>query len=108
MRPLFRLATDDSSPAGLFQWMGKGSLLIPVPLLFAFYLFTTNKNLFLRFAFAFFVINIIGFIIYYLHPAAPPWYVQQHGFQFIATGKSDAAGLLRTDAILGIPLFENI
>ena len=47
---------------------------MPLPLFFAFYLYSKNKNLFLRFCMAFFIVNCIGFIIYYIHPAAPPWY----------------------------------
>src|SRR4051812_4714774 len=57
---------------------------VPVPLLFASYLFFKNRPLFLRFAVAFFVVNMIGFVIYYIYPAAPPWYVQEHQFNFIA------------------------
>src|ERR1700744_3576479 len=56
---------------------------IPVPLAFAAYLFFTNRRRqFLLFSLTFVLVNFIGFIIYYLYPAAPPWYVQYNGFIF--------------------------
>ncbi len=81
---------------------------IPVPLMFAFFLFKKRPALYLRFALAFFLTNIVGFIIYYLHPAAPPWYVNLHGFILDESTKSYAAGLLRFDHLAGIKLFENM
>lgn len=81
---------------------------VPVPLMFAFYLFKKYPAQFLHFALAFFVTNIIGFIIYYLIPAAPPWYVELHGFQLDAHTKSYAAGLLRFDSMAGIHLFQEM
>src|SRR5882762_7593637 len=55
---------------------------IPLPLAFAGYLFYKDKNAFFRFALTFLLVNLLGFVIYYVYPAAPPWYVQQYGFQF--------------------------
>jgi hypothetical protein len=81
---------------------------VPLPLIFSLFLFWKNKNLFLRFSMAFFVVNIIGFIIYYTHPAAPPWYYAIHGGELITDTKSNAAGLLRFDQYFGIHLFEGI
>ncbi len=81
---------------------------VPLPLIFAFYLYAVNKNLFLRFFMAFFIVNIIGFIIYYLHPAAPPWYYEIHGPALNTQTKSYAAGLLRFDHFFGIHLFEGM
>ena len=81
---------------------------MPLPLLFAFYLYFKNKNLFLRFCMAFFIVNIFGFIIYYAHPAAPPWYYLEHGNLLDVNTKSNAAGLLRFDQFFGINLFENL
>ena len=81
---------------------------IPLPLLFAFYLYYKNKNLFLRFCMAFFLVNCIGFVIYYLHPAAPPWYYQEFGNTLDVKTKSNAAGLLRFDHLYGISLFEGL
>ena len=39
---------------------------VPVPLLFASWLFFRNRPLFLRFAITFFVVNMIGFVVYYI------------------------------------------
>lgn len=81
---------------------------MPLPLFFIFYLYFKNKNLFLRFCMAFFIVNCIGFIIYYVHPAAPPWYIAEHGTVLHVTTKSYAAGLLRFDNYFGIHLFEGL
>ncbi|REJ84808.1 MAG: inositol phosphorylceramide synthase [Bacteroidetes bacterium] len=81
---------------------------IPVPLVFAFILFLKDQTLFLRFSIAFFIINLIGFVIYYLYPAAPPWYVTEYGFIHDYSVKSNPAGLLRFDQLIGFPLFEGI
>ena len=81
---------------------------MPLPLFFAFYLYFKNKNLFLRFCMAFFFVNCIGFVIYYLHPAAPPWYYEKYGSVLDTSTKSYAAGLLRFDQYFGIHLFEGL
>jgi len=81
---------------------------VPVPLLFASYLFFKNRPLFLRFALAFFVVNMIGFVIYYIYPAAPPWYVQEHGFNFIAGTPGNTAGLKRFDELAGVSIFQSL
>lgn len=82
---------------------------VPVPLGFALYLWMKqDKKWFLKFSFAFFVTNLIGFCMYYLHPAAPPWYVQEHGFLLDPSVKTNAAGLLRFDNYFHFPLFATI
>jgi inositol phosphorylceramide synthase catalytic subunit len=81
---------------------------IPLPLLFAIYSYFTDKKLFLRFCFAFFIVNCIGFIIYYLYPAAPPWYYSKYGAELITSTKSHAAGLLRFDHYFNINLFSGL
>lgn len=81
---------------------------IPVPLAFAAILFFKNRQFFFQFALSFFLVNIIGFIGYYVYPAAPPWYVVKYGFDFIASTPGDAAGLARFDEITGIPVFNGI
>lgn len=81
---------------------------VPVPLLFAAYLFFRNRSLFLRFAVAFFVVNMIGFVVYYIYPAAPPWYVQEHGFDFIASTPGNTAGLKRFDELVGGTVFQSL
>lgn len=81
---------------------------VPIPLLFAFWLLRTDKLLFLKFSYAFVFTNLVGFCIYYLYPAAPPWYVEQYGFDVIHGTPGNAAGLLEFDKLLGIELFEGM
>lgn len=81
---------------------------IPVPLAFAAYLFYRNKEQFLRFAFTFVLVNLLGFIIYYAYPAAPPWYIQVHGFKFQPLTQGNMAGLARFDKFFNINLFKSI
>ena len=81
---------------------------IPVPLAFAFYLFLKDKKLFLHFSLTFVLVNLIGFIIYYIYPAAPPWYFQQHGSSFIKGTPGNTAGLIKFDQYTGISIFQNI
>ncbi|GAA4734394.1 phosphatase PAP2 family protein [Flavisolibacter ginsenosidimutans] len=81
---------------------------IPLPLAFAGVLFFKNRSLFFQFALTFFLVNIIGFIGYYLYPAAPPWYVAQHGFDFISSTPGNTAGLGRFDALVGAGVFKSI
>ena len=89
--------------AGLFyiNWM-------PVPLAFALYLYFKNKQQFLQFSLTFFFVNLLGFCVYYIHPAAPPWYVQLYGFDMHPGVPGHTGGLSRFDRLLGIPVFESI
>ncbi len=81
---------------------------VPVPLIFAFWLLRNDKLLFLKFSYAFVFTNIVGFCIYYLYPAAPPWYVEKYGFDVIYGTQGNAAGLLNFDRLLGIHLFQGM
>lgn len=81
---------------------------IPVPLAFAAYLFFKDKKLFLQFALTFVFVNFIGFIIYYAYPAAPPWYIQLNGNNFIANTKANTAGLARFDSFFNVVVFTNL
>lgn len=81
---------------------------VPFPLAFALYLFFKNKRLLIDFSFTFLVTNLVGFIIYYLYPAAPPWYKIYHGTELDFSILGSAAGLLEFDRLIGFPLFENM
>lgn len=81
---------------------------IPVPLLFAVYLFIRDKEQFFRFSITFFLVNILGFIGYYLYPAAPPWYIHKFGATFHPFTPGDAAGLVRFDSITGLNIFRGL
>lgn len=81
---------------------------VPVPLIFGFYLFRKNRMTFLYFSLAFLFVNLLGFVVYYLFPAAPPWYVQQYGFDLQFNTPGNAAGLSRFDEYFGIHLFDSM
>ncbi len=81
---------------------------MPIPLGFGVYLFIKDKNLFLQFSAAFLLINLAGFAIYYLYPAAPPWYVARYGFDLHTGVPGSRAGLVRFDELIHYPLFKNI
>ncbi len=81
---------------------------VPVPLAFATYLFFKNEEQFVRFSLTFVWVNLLGFVVYYAFPAAPPWYVQEHGFSFVAKTAGNTAGLSRFDHYFNITLFQGI
>ncbi len=81
---------------------------VPVPLLFAVYLFFKKRLYFFYFSLTFLLVNLLGFVVYYLHPAAPPWYVQNYGFQFNALTPGNTAGLARFDSFFGLSIFKSI
>ncbi|QIL38008.1 inositol phosphorylceramide synthase [Pedobacter sp. HDW13] len=88
---------------GLFYLMW-----VPVPLAFAVYLFFKKKFEFVHFSLVFVWVNLLGFVVYYLFPAAPPWYVQEHGFVLIPGTPGNTAGLARFDQFFNITLFKGI
>lgn len=81
---------------------------VPVPLAFATYLFFKRREQFVYFSLTFLWVNLLGFVVYYCFPAAPPWYVQAHGFQFIYTTAGNTGGLSRFDHFFNIHLFQGI
>lgn len=82
---------------------------VPVPILFGLWLYFTNdRGLYLRFSIVFLFVNLLGFAGYYIHPAAPPWYVMDYGFEPLLNTPGNAAGLARFDELLGISVFDGI
>ena len=81
---------------------------VPVPLAFAFWLYKKDKRQFLNFSLTFLLVNLIGFSFYYIHPAAPPWYVEKHGFILNLNIHGDTAGLENFDKLINFPLFASI
>jgi len=81
---------------------------VPVPVGFAVWLYFKDRFLLLEFSFAFFLLNAIGLLIYYLYPAAPPWYVEEYGFAENFDILGQAAGLANVDALLGVDFFKNM
>jgi len=82
---------------------------VPVPILFGVYLyFKKQRAIYLQFALVFLLVNLIGFTGYYIHPAAPPWYAMEYGFEPILNTPGNTAGLGRFDALLGVSIFDSI
>lgn len=81
---------------------------VPIPLAFATYLFFTERPAFYPFALTFVLVNLLGFVVYYLYPAAPPWYIQTYGFAFHPATPGNTAGLGNFDRYFGTALFHSI
>lgn len=84
------------------------AVYLPETFILLVYFFVVRHPRFQRVAFAFFGMNFAAIFIYVLYPAAPPWYVLDHG-----PGPADlaaaasAAGAARFDALLGTQFFHN-
>ncbi|MEJ7587729.1 MAG: phosphatase PAP2 family protein [Ferruginibacter sp.] len=81
---------------------------IPLPLAFAAHLFFRDKDQFLHFSLTFVLVNLIGFIIYYLYPAAPPWYYQANGANFLPRTLGNTAGLHKFDDYFKVDVFSSL
>lgn len=82
---------------------------VPVPILFGLILYLKGeRELYLRFSMVFLFVNLIGFAGYYIHPAAPPWYAMNYGFEAILDTPGNVAGLGRFDELLGCSIFNSI
>lgn len=82
---------------------------VPVPILFGLWLyFDGQRSEYLHFALVFLFVNLLGFAGYYIHPAAPPWYVASYGFDFIEGTGGQTAGLGRFDALTGLGIFDTL
>ena len=82
---------------------------VPVPILFGLWLyFNRQEKAYLHFALVFLLVNLIGFAGYYIHPAAPPWYVARYGFDFILGTPGDTAGLGAFDQMTGLGIFNGL
>ena len=80
-----------------------------VPIAFGLWLYLKGyRNLYLHFSMVFLFVNLIGFAGYYLHPAAPPWYAINYGFEPILDTPGNVAGLGRFDTLTGLSIFDSI
>lgn len=80
---------------------------VPLPAIYALVLYWQKRQgLALRLTWAFLITNLVGFAGYYIHPAAPPWYVMKYGFEVIEGTMGSEAGFANADAITGIPFFH--
>lgn len=82
---------------------------VPLPIIYGLWLYFSGKRKgYLHFSIVFLLVNLLGFTIYYIHPAAPPWYVAMHGFEAIAGTHGETAGLGRFDAMTGLGIFDTL
>ena len=80
------------------EYLGLGMLMF----------FTGGVARALTFARGFLVVNVMGFVTYFLYPAAPPWYVAAHGLGPAQGQIAPSAGAAtRFDTLLGTHVFEN-
>jgi membrane-associated phospholipid phosphatase len=71
----------------------------------ALYLFFRARPKTLQLSIGFLVVNLLGWAIWFVYPAAPPWYVDTYGTgPALLDVVSSPAGLARMDAWLGLPL----
>jgi membrane-associated phospholipid phosphatase len=71
-----------------------------------YWFFRGEERRAIRFAWVFTIANFFGFTFYYSYPAAPPWYVADHGFIADLTVRASAAGTIRFDQLIGFPLMQ--
>ena len=80
---------------------------VPLPIIFGIWLyFKGERRAYLHFAIVFLLVNLIGFAFYYIHPAAPPWFVAMHGMEAIPGTPGEVAGLGRFDEMTGLNIFH--
>jgi membrane-associated phospholipid phosphatase len=71
----------------------------------AAYLFFRSRSKMWDLAVSFVLMNVAGWAIWLVYPAAPPWYVDAYGLgPAVLDAASSPAGLSRFDALLGVPL----
>lgn len=82
---------------------------VPVPIALGLWLYLKkDRRLYLRFSIVFLLVNLIGFAGYYIHPAAPPWYAINYGFEAILNTPGNTAALGRFDELVGLPIFDSL
>jgi inositol phosphorylceramide synthase catalytic subunit len=81
---------------------------VPVPLGLGIYLFFKDKKMLMQFSATYLFANLLGFFIYYIYPAAPPWYFAKYGVAELFNIQGSAAQLVRFDQLIGYPLFTNM
>jgi membrane-associated phospholipid phosphatase len=83
------------------------AVFFSVAFIYAAFLFRVDRPRMRYFLWSFAIANFIAFACWVLVPAAPPWYIRNHGCEVDLSTPAYAAGLLRVDAILGIQYFES-
>ncbi len=83
-------------------------LWMPLPMIYAVYLFYKDKKMLFIFGSAFLLTCIIGMIGYYIYPAAPPWYFINYGVGTDFTISGSEGLLSEFDRLIGAPIFNGI
>lgn len=82
---------------------------VPLPIIYGLWLyFSAQRKPYLHFALVFLLVNLLGFAIYYIHPAAPPWFVAHYGLEPILGTPGEVAGLGRFDEMTGLSIFHGL
>ena len=82
---------------------------VPLPIIFGLWLYFTKRyKAYIHFSLVFLFVNLIGFAVYYIHPAAPPWYVAEYGYDAIPGTPGSVAGLGRFDEMTGLGVFNGL
>lgn len=80
---------------------------VPVPIAFGLWLYFSGRPEWsIRFSLVFLLVNFIGFAGYYIHPAAPPWFVAEYGLEPIFGTPGSTAGLAAFDRMTGLGIFD--
>ena len=84
---------------------------VPVPMIFGIWLYASGqRKTYLHFALVFLLVNLLGFMGYYIHPAAPPWYAAHYGAEAAAVPGTlgEVAGLGAFDQMTGWNIFHGL
>ena len=91
--------------AGMVYFFHEPGLLI----LCLIFFFCKRYELFHRVGVCFLLMNLMAILTHIFFPVAPPWYVDQHGFNLPAMQVlGDAAGLSRFDTLLGLKFYQDL
>jgi membrane-associated phospholipid phosphatase len=74
---------------------------------YALYLFMRDRERMTHYLWAFAIAHLIGFALWLIVPAAPPWYIRLNGCAIDVKAAANAAGLLRVDQLFGITYFAS-
>lgn len=81
---------------------------VPAPMAFTIYLLIKDKPGLVEYAYTYLLTNVIGIILYYAYPAAPPWYYLEYGPSLDLSVMGSEAYLSEFDKIVGLGLFNGI
>ncbi len=73
------------------------------------FLYVKDRAAMRRLAWGFFALNVAGFVTYHVLPAAPPWYIHDHGCAVDLSARAfEGPALARVDAMLGVGYFHGM